>query len=215
MLETPSRIWRRIEAVEHRDMPSLPSLPPFEDSAEEDEDYDVSQDEDHKISRDFMISAIHSTPTTTTTHNTMTSTLRGGSTSSTERFANSIASRSSRATNSSPHDRSRVRAHMSFEVPSLPTLGPTVATGPYSDDEDEAGESKSSVPEIYLPPEEDDDGVRELSLTDALESISRESSPPLHYEITRQETPKKSYDISVSLRSEPKVRLYDFPPLFV
>ena len=32
MLETPSRIWRRIEAVEDRDMPSLPSLSPFEDS---------------------------------------------------------------------------------------------------------------------------------------------------------------------------------------
>ena len=33
MLETPSRIWRRIEAVEDRDMPSLPSLSPFEDSS--------------------------------------------------------------------------------------------------------------------------------------------------------------------------------------
>ena len=32
MLETPSRIWRRIEEVEDRDMPSLPSLSPFEDS---------------------------------------------------------------------------------------------------------------------------------------------------------------------------------------
>ena len=34
MLETPSRIWRRIEAVEDRDMPSLPSLSPFEDSVD-------------------------------------------------------------------------------------------------------------------------------------------------------------------------------------
>ncbi|KAJ8454238.1 hypothetical protein ONZ45_g19381 [Pleurotus djamor] len=30
-LETPSRVWRRIEAVEGRDMPSLPSLPTFDD----------------------------------------------------------------------------------------------------------------------------------------------------------------------------------------
>ncbi|KAJ6454727.1 hypothetical protein C8R47DRAFT_1228578 [Mycena vitilis] len=35
-LETPSRIWRRIEAIEDRDMPSLPSLPAFGDSDGED-----------------------------------------------------------------------------------------------------------------------------------------------------------------------------------
>ena len=34
MLETPSRIWRRIEAIEDNDMPSLPSVSPFEDSVD-------------------------------------------------------------------------------------------------------------------------------------------------------------------------------------
>ena len=52
MLETPSRIWRRIEAIEDRDMPSLPSLPPFEDSFDPETvmhlDYDdqLQEDED-------------------------------------------------------------------------------------------------------------------------------------------------------------------------
>ncbi|KAF9530371.1 hypothetical protein CPB83DRAFT_850794 [Crepidotus variabilis] len=209
MLETPSRIWRRIEAIEHRDMPSLPSLPPFEDSAEEEED-DISEEHGDKLSRDFMMSAIHSTPTTT--HHTATSTLPGGNTSSTERFANSIASRSNRSSrgfNASPRSQSlKNKTYASFEVPSLPTLGPTVATGPYSDqdydDDDEGVKSKSSVPDIYLPPEEDENGERDFSLTEALESISRESSPPLHFDITREETPKKNQEISASFRSEAK-----------
>ena len=49
MLETPSRIWRRIEAVEDKDMPSLPSLS-FEDSVDLEtvmhHDYDNQPQED-------------------------------------------------------------------------------------------------------------------------------------------------------------------------
>jgi hypothetical protein len=45
MLETPSRIWRRIEAVEDRDMPSLPSLS-FEDSVDLETDDQLQENED-------------------------------------------------------------------------------------------------------------------------------------------------------------------------
>ena len=59
MLETPSRIWRRIEAVEDRDMPSLPSLSPFEDSVDLEtvmhHDYDdqPQEDEDSVTHHDY------------------------------------------------------------------------------------------------------------------------------------------------------------------
>lgn len=118
MLETPSRIWRRIEAIEDRDMPSLPSLPLFdEDSEVMQNDYDDQFQEDLNIS-----SRIHSTPPSA--HHTNTSTAR-----------------------------------------------PT-----------------------------------DLSMMDALESISQASSPPFSPEaMDRQETPKKNYNYSMSLKSEPKV----------
>jgi hypothetical protein len=83
MLETPSRIWRRIEAVEDREMPSLPSLPPFEDFSidpeepeepeepetvihHDDDDQQLQEDEDqlvtpHTRRRSFLLDVINST----------------------------------------------------------------------------------------------------------------------------------------------------------
>jgi len=77
--------------------------------------------------------------------------------------------------------------------------------------------SKDSVPDMYLPPSDDEERVQDLSLTEALESVSRASSPfPLddehgfahEYGLGGEATPKKKYDYSVSLRSEPKVRRF-------
>src|SRR5438445_6410311 len=96
VLETPSRIWRRIEAIEHRDMPSLPSLPPFEDSEEVDDD-SQAQDGDNVelIDHDGNVpSPMHST-SATAQHTTTTYRGSGGNNSSTARFADSIASISS------------------------------------------------------------------------------------------------------------------------
>lgn len=205
MLETPSRIWRRIEAIEDQDMPSLPSLPAFEQSGEVEEetsndrsghDFDVDQyDEDFES----ISSPLQSTPTTTL------HTMRGGpsSASSTARFANSIASRSNKSTNNSLRGLSSRRSqHNSFEVPTLPRIVPNTTARQYTETEEEEEESKSSVPEVYLPPEEDED---DLSLTDALESLSRSGSPGFPLHVSREQTPKKKYDYSVSLKSEPKV----------
>ncbi|KAJ7617438.1 hypothetical protein DFH06DRAFT_1364428 [Mycena polygramma] len=77
------------------------------------------------------------------------------------------------------------------------------------DEELESEQSRESVPEVYLPPaedeeSEDEEGGPDLSLTDALGSVSRTSSPQRD-----EATPKKNYDYSVSLRSEPKPSPFD------
>ncbi|KAF9038520.1 hypothetical protein BJ165DRAFT_1352368 [Panaeolus papilionaceus] len=214
MLETPSRIWRRIEAIEDRDMPSLPSLPSFDVSAEIEESTAqpiVDNEDDAFSDLDSLSSPVTSTPAS---HHTATLTGRlPSSTSSTARFANSIASRSNKSMSGLLSSRlsSRKSMHDSFEVPSLPRIQ-TKATEEHDDDDDE--QSKSSVPDVYLPPDEDQDGHpeldREYSLTDALESISRSSSPSFPGPpISQGATPKKNYDYSMSLKSEPKASPFD------
>jgi hypothetical protein len=204
LLETPSRIWRRIEAIEHRDMPSLPSLPPFEDSEiQEDESQGPAQGEGEEVIENsrIMSSPMQSTPST---QFNITSSQRRSSTtitnSSTARFAHSIASRSNKSsggiTTKSKSD--------SFDAPSLPVIYPTAID---HDSDEEGIESRSSVPDIYLPPEGDEEqqeSAPNFSLGDALESISREGSPPLLPEVSLEGTPK-NYGYSVSLKSEPKV----------
>ncbi|KAF8238118.1 hypothetical protein L208DRAFT_1243498 [Tricholoma matsutake] len=211
MLETPSRVWRRIEAIEDRDMPSLPSLPPFEDSVEA----DIALDE--HLSNN--LSPIHSSPMHSTpaasAHHTAASTIRPpSSASSTARFANSLVSRSSKSSlgmtssrgissNKSPHD--------SFNISVIPSL-PNIDRRHYSDeDETDEEQSKESVLEVYLPPRDDfddRDGEQDISLTEALQSVSRTSSPPFPVE-SFETTQKKSYDYSVSLNSEPKASPFD------
>ncbi|KAF7308394.1 PACT-coil-coil domain-containing protein [Mycena chlorophos] len=124
--------------------------------------------------------------------------------SSASRFAHSIA-RTSRSSNtrSSARRSSGASSHSrtvdSFDVsaiPSLPEVHPERTTGHYSQEQS----SKDSVPEVYLPPE-DDDEEEALSLTDALELVS---SPGRD-----NATPKKNYDYSVSLKSEPRPSPYD------
>jgi hypothetical protein len=131
----------------------------------------------------------------------------------------------------------------SFDVSAIPTIPNRSGSGsdhtedeeladPNPDDDERnpgmlssSRKSKDSVPDMYLPPEsndkyEQDQDEHEFSLTDALESISRASSPfpvdPNHDEHNRdlieameaETTPKKKkYDYSVSLRSEAKVHL--------
>ncbi|KAJ6514991.1 hypothetical protein C8R47DRAFT_1190230 [Mycena vitilis] len=213
-LETPSRIWRRIEAIEDRDMPSLPSLPAFGDSDGEDGSLGQISDKDAgegdgQLSN--MSVPMHSTPASSNHASTMRA---ASSTSSASRFANSIArtSRSSMA-RSSARGPSRQSQPDSFDdisaIPSLPDVHPERGTGHYSEDEEESEQSRESVPEVYLPPVddaeyEDEEGGPDLSLTDALESVSRTSSPQRD-----EATPKKNYDYSVSLRSEPKPSPFD------
>ncbi|KII85948.1 hypothetical protein PLICRDRAFT_114966 [Plicaturopsis crispa FD-325 SS-3] len=203
MLETPSRIWRRIEAVEgrSRDMPSLPSLPAFEDSNAASSS---TSESDQLPSDDDISLPIQSTPAVSA--HPSAATLRAGSQSA-SRFASSIASRSSRSTNTAKFALSASRSRAlssasgrnnkqdSFDVSEIPSL---------PDRAEESDESKdSSLPEVYLPLEEDEEP--DVSLTDALQSVSRTGSPLPENE----PTPKKKYDYSVSLRSEPQPSPFD------
>jgi hypothetical protein len=197
-------------------MPSLPSVPAYGDSEGEDESLNqisgrMDADEVDEQLSDISV-PMHSTPTASSHH---ASTMRAASsTSSASRFANSIA-RTSRSSmgRSAARISSRQSHPDSFDdisaIPSLPNVHPERGTGHYSEeDEDfEFERSRESVPEVYLPPEEDEEddvGGPDFSLTDALESVSRTSSPQRFS--PEEATPKKNYDYSVSLRSEPKVR---------
>ena len=161
------------------------------------------------------------------------------STASAVRFASSIASRSrsgshgpttanlSKATSASAV---KPRAGDSFDVSVIPPL-PNANFSAFSGHTDDSGaeqseegdleypeetkggslrRSKDSVPDVYLPPEEDDP---EFSITDALESVSRASSPfpddeRFHSIHGSDATPKKKYDYTEALHPEPEVRLH-------
>ena len=211
-------------------MPSLPSLPAFEDSAG-----NVSESEAESDNR--MLSTVYSEPEedlapvqstpAPISSRTMASTARiPSSTSSTARFASSIASRSANGQSGNYGSASlsgatsasaiKGRGQESFDASAIPFLpDSTEASG---DEEREVGsgrqlfrKSKDSVSDMYLPPEEEA-GEPEYSLTDALESVSRTGSPFAQDLDERRSgrgsnmTPKKAYDYSVALRSEPKVR---------
>ena len=84
LVETPSRIWRRIEADEQNDVPSLPDLPSFEHS--NDVNVTTTSEESHRST-----SPIQSTPVPSSAVRLQSNT------PSTARFAQSIASRASRS----------------------------------------------------------------------------------------------------------------------
>ena len=214
--ETPSRIWRRIQDGEERDMPSLPSLPAFEDSAMVDADTSSHRDESSDNLSNIS-TPITSTPAPTNSHHTASTIYGHSATASATRFANSIrssnrSSRSSLAGFMSSKSISRLPPqHESFDVSAIPSLpAPDVS-------DEELDESQDSVPNAYLPPQDTqhEDEYGDLSITDALRSVSRSGSPSFSARDYRDEaTPKKKFsesyvEYSVSLRSEPKVRRRD------
>ncbi|KAI0352396.1 hypothetical protein OH77DRAFT_1498058 [Trametes cingulata] len=181
LLETPSRVWRRIQADQDRDMPSLPSLPAFDDSADPQATLDESS-EDMQIA-----SPIHSTPVVLS-H--VASTVRApSSASSTARFANSLASRSTKSSLSISRGTAQApQPQYSFDISSIPSL-PNARDEPEDMDirsSDQETED-SSVPDAYLPPPLDDNVDADLDLSDALQSVSRSNSPGLG----DRETPRK------------------------
>jgi len=194
LYETPSRIWRRIQ--DEGEPSSLPSLPEFEHSMAPETVSDQTSTEDNNNE----ILPVHSTPTAVTATAKLQS-----STSSTARFATSIASRSVSAKSSASHTYTR-DPQESFDISAITSLHRNGCEDNAEPDE-ELSKSANSVPEAYLPPMEADEG-EDMSLVDALESVSRASSPLPPDFPAEEPTPKKGlkYDYSVSLRSEPKVR---------
>ncbi|KAI0255954.1 hypothetical protein BJV78DRAFT_1279159 [Lactifluus subvellereus] len=195
LLETPSRIWRRIEADEQNDMPSLPDVPVFEDS-----NYvnaTTTSEESHQ-SNFNTTSPLQSTPALPSNQNTFR---LQSSTSSTSRFAHSIASRNSRSGSAfssstgslsrrSPPTASDQRAEISFDdVSAIPSYPPPNKAGIEDADVGGAGH-------------EDD-----MSLEEALQPPSRGGSPFPLGDMDSHGHSKYSY--SVSLRSEPKTSPFD------
>ncbi|KAE9397790.1 hypothetical protein BT96DRAFT_883573 [Gymnopus androsaceus JB14] len=202
MLETPSRIWRRIEAEGSRDMPSLPSVPAFDDSAEISNSSDDPEREQPSFGR--MTSPIHSTPAASSHH---ASTIRAtSSTSSTTRFANSLArsARSSLAhSNVSRAISTRQSYPDSFEISAIPSF-PEEERGGETDD-DLVGSRESAPEEFGSQRQMEEEPDLDISLTDALESISRTSSP-YHSEPERGRSLKERsfVDYEIPLKSSPK-----------
>ncbi|KZT21624.1 hypothetical protein NEOLEDRAFT_1073349, partial [Neolentinus lepideus HHB14362 ss-1] len=204
-LETPSRIWRRIQEAENEEMPSLPSIPVFEDSQVNESEF---ESQDPNESEDLL--PVHSTPAMPSSHGPTRSTIRPpSSTSSTARFASSIASRSittKSALSVSRRSSSRKQDGESFDVsiiPSIPNVSKGEAESDMDMDVDEVVQRPKKV-NISNPPPEDED-LQDLSLSEALEPVSRRNSPRPSY----APTPRKDYDYSISLRSEPKPSPFD------
>lgn len=193
LLETPSRLWRRIEADEKNDIPSLPEVPAFEDS--NDANATTTSEESHQ-SGFHPTSPLQSTPAPPSNQNTIR---LQSSTSSSSRFAQSLVSRASRSGSAfsssagSLSKRSRLsastqRSGNSFDdvsvIPSHPQSNMVGA--------DEAGVGVG-----------EDDLEDDLSLAEALQPPSRGGSPFPLEGVAGSGHSKYSY--SVSLKSEPKV----------
>ncbi|TFY75362.1 hypothetical protein EWM64_g8650, partial [Hericium alpestre] len=210
LLETPSRVWRRIEANESgHDMPSLPSLPGFEDS----QDHTTTSESEKSRDFDPNLSAsvpLQSTPAALSAAPTLHP---SSSTGSTARFAHSINSRQSRSVSGSiarssanslkfsQHSQDDISFDDVSAIPALPQAPPEHDSMDDSDfDMGEFGLPNGAERQMHGEPREEDD----LSLTDALQSVSRTSSPYPPEETENDTTRKKFYDYSVSLKSEPK-----------
>lgn len=150
-------------------MPSLPSIPGFEDSNE-----NVDPSSDGGLNDSASQLPIHSTPAV--------SRMRSSSSSAT-RLANSLG-RSSSA--------SRLSSRQS-QLDNLDASPILHTEGNFQDDED----SKESVPEVYLPPEDLD----EFSIADALQSIDS----PYNDSNSKKQRYSDYSDYVVPLRPEPQV----------
>lgn len=173
-------------------MPSLPEVLPYEDS--NDLNATTTSEESHQSAFNPS-SPLQSTPAPPSNQNTIR---LQSSTSSTTRFAQSIASRASRSGSAfssstgslSRHSRPSVsiqRSELSFDdvsaIPMYPK--PNIVAS------DEAGVNGQ-------------DGLEDMSLEEALQPPSRGGSPFAPEDMAGNVHSKYSY--SVSLRSEPKVR---------
>ncbi|KIY44938.1 hypothetical protein FISHEDRAFT_67199 [Fistulina hepatica ATCC 64428] len=224
MLETPSRVWRRIQEDEDREMPSLPSFPVLEDletdpTSESDAEPGAEQaGEDHPSDDLSQLSApIQSTPAPSTVHRSAV-TIRAN-TSSATRFANSIArSANSRSTRSSIRSVSGMRRDVLQQQDETFDVSPIASIQHEdSDGDDVMRASEDSIPETYLPPADDVDDVSRNSLADALQSISRSGTPPFSslddepgpISSLEEPTPKKYIEYTENLRSEPKLSPVD------
>ncbi|EKM50608.1 uncharacterized protein PHACADRAFT_152721 [Phanerochaete carnosa HHB-10118-sp] len=181
ILETPSRVWRRIQDIEGQEMPSLPSIPVMEDltemHSETTDDLDASR----------MSNPITSTPAAFSSHHNTVSTIKPSltlGTGSTARFANSIESRSSKSMTgmSASGSKSGLSKQQlvkqqpqqySFDMSMIPSL-----PQPHDDMEIRSSDQDThdSVADAYFPPA-DAGAEDDFNISEALQSVSRSGSP--------------------------------------
>ena len=227
MLETPSRLLRRIDALDDDDMPSLPPVPDFEDdsgvlSSSQISSHSVNPREaHHKSGSSDVLHAsdeslpYQSTPTILHSQRTISTVRPPPSVRSSARFAQSLASsrsRSTRSASSQPRNGSGGQFRdVTFDVSEIKPIPPDVSTD--SDDDYvgamslELANSKASIPINYQPqaPSLDEE---ELDLTEAMEDIGRSDSSFQPEDHSADVPPRKGgeyYDYEVSLQSEAKV----------
>ncbi|KAF5379308.1 hypothetical protein D9757_007667 [Collybiopsis confluens] len=215
MLETPSRIWRRIEAEGDRDMPSLPSVPVFDDSAEFTHSSDdpepnravavEEEEEEEDFSFGSLKSPIHSTPAASSHY---ASTMRAASsTSSATRFANSIArsARSSLAHSSASRVLSgRPSYPDSFEISAIPSL-PGDGLEYSSDEREDLAGSRKSASQDFPPEKQSTSREEEPSFDISLPDISGASDSHLGERERGRNLKERSFaDYEMPLKSSPK-----------
>jgi hypothetical protein len=225
MLETPSRVWRRIEAQAAigKEMPSLPSMPGFDDSGSSEA---VTSDLDGSLNlSEVSAPGFQSTPSTARLSSFAPTARRPDSASSTARFAQSVASRSNVSGKMGSMSASRASygnksTHRSFNDVSIiqhtadGSHGMEISMEPSLDLPSMHDSFKQPTLPPLLPDLVPDEVSDQGSVMDALESLSRASTPPLdglRSPDPLPPTPKGgNYDYSVSLRSAAKV---SYPPI--
>lgn len=195
LLETPSRIWRRIEADEQNDMPSLPDVPAFEDS--NDVNATTTSEESHH-SAFRPTSPLQSTPAPLSAQTTIR---LQSSTSSSTRFAQSIASRASRSGSTFSSSTGSLSRRSRPSISSLKSEASfdEISAISFHSQPNVAGVDGAGVDVAEGGLDDDMD----MSLAEALRPTNRSGSPfPLE---GMPGSGHSKYNYSVSLRSEPKV----------
>ena len=226
MLETPSRILRRIDAPDD-DMPSLPPVPDFEDdscvlsSSQISSRSVIPREPSHKSGSSDVLHAsdeslpYQSTPALSHLQRTVSTVRPPPSAKSSARFAHSLASSRSRSTRSaasqSRNGSGKQFMDETFDVSEIKPVPPDVSA---DSDDDYAGamslelaNSKASIPVNHQPevPSLDEE---DLDLTEAMEDIGRSRSPFQPEDHSLDAPPRnggKYYDYEVSLKSGTKV----------
>ena len=226
MFETPSRLLRRIDALDDDDMPSLPPVPDFEDDSGILSSSQIShsanpRETSHKSGNSDILHAsdeslpYQSTPTVSHLQKTVSTVRPPPSARSSARFAQSLASSRSRSTRSAASQSGNGSGKRfrddTFDVSEIKPVPPDVST---DSDDDYAGavslelaNSRASIPVNYQPQAHSLE-EEELDLTEAMEDIGRSRSPFQPEGRSADVSSKKGgryYDYEVSLKSETQV----------
>lgn len=229
MLETPSRLLRRIDALDDDDMPSLPPVPDFEDDSSVLSSSRISshppnhKEAPHKSASSDGLHAsdesipYQSTPTISHWQRTASTIRPPPSARSSARFAQSLASSRSRSTRSgasqSRNESGGQFKDDTFDASEIKPVLPDVSTD--SDDDYvgavsvELANSRASIPVDYQPQAHSLE-EEELDLTEALEDIGRSHSSfqpeDRSMDVSSRKREGRYYDYEVSLKSEAQVR---------